>query len=66
MTSSPLEELLDVVFGSNELPTENQLLTLAHFNKDVYPSDLLVRVIRLMWLDQNDPEAFDEAIMNEL
>jgi len=66
MTSSPLEELLDAVFGSNELPTENQLLTLAHFNKDEYPSDLLVQVIRLMWLDQNDPEAFDEAIMNEL
>lgn len=66
MTSSPLEELLDAVFGSNELPSENQLLTLAHFNKDVYPPELLVQVIRLMWLDQNDPEAFDEVIMNEL
>lgn len=63
MISSPLEELLDAVFGSNELPTENQLLTLAHFNKDAYPSDLLVQVIRLMWLDQNDPEAFDRAML---
>lgn len=66
MISSPLEELLDAVFGSNELPSENQLLSLAHFDKDAYPSDLLVQVIRLMWLDRNDPEAFDEAIMNEL
>ena len=66
MTSSPLEELLDAVFGSSELPSENLLLTLAHFNEGLYPPELLVQVIRLMWLDQNDPEAFDEAIMNEL
>lgn len=62
---SNFEAILDEVFGSVELPTLERLVGLAQSCED-YPHETLAMVIQYMWLDRNDPEAFDEAIMNEL
>jgi len=65
MMDEQLMELLDVVFGSPNLPSEEEILTLAHFG-DRYPSDVLARVVRLMWLERNDIEAFNKWVTENL
>ena len=65
MISEQLQDLLDIVFGSPNLPSESELLPLAHFG-DAYPSEVLVQVIRLMWLERNDLEAFNKWVLENL
>lgn len=65
MISEQLQDLLDIVFGSPNLPSEEELLTLAHFGEE-YPSEVLVQVIRLMWLERNDLEAFNKWVLENL
>lgn len=66
MTSNA-EEILNEIFGEAK-PDWNKVLKSAEGLNN--PVLTLVEILGLMWLDQNEPEKFDEvideAIMNEL
>lgn len=60
---SNFEAILDQVFGEAD---PDWVKVIRSAEKLESPTLNLVEVLWLMWLQQNDPEAFDEAIMNEL
>lgn len=60
---SNFEAIKDEVFGEVE-PNWDEVIRLAHL---LNATELgLVKVMRLQWLEHNDPARFDGAIMNEL